>query len=65
MTLGHNIRIARKKKGLSQEDFAKIMDISQGYLSHLENNSREPSIDILIRLKKKLGTTYEQLLESK
>lgn len=63
MTLGDNIRKARQKKGLTQVDFAKIMDTSQGYISSLEKGTKEPSITMLIRLKKKLGITYDQLLE--
>lgn len=44
MNLGNVIVMARKKIGLTQEDFAKKCGLSQNYISHIENNKREPNL---------------------
>ena len=44
----------RQKKGLTQEQASKILDISSDYLSMLENNIRNPSD----KLKKKMAKLY-------
>ena len=41
--LGEAIRIARVFQGMSQQQLAEAMGISNGYLSQLEAGSREPS----------------------
>ena len=45
----------RQKKGLTQEQASKILDISSDYLSMLENKIRNPSD----KLKKKMAKLYE------
>lgn len=47
MDLGSTIRRIRKQKGQTQEKFAKLCDISQTYLSQVENNQREPNLSTL------------------
>ena len=44
----------RQKKGLTQEQASKILDISSDYLSMLENKIRNPSD----KLKKKMAKLY-------
>lgn len=44
----------RLKKGLTQEQASKILDINSDYLSMLENNIRNPSD----KLKKKMAKLY-------
>ncbi len=44
----------RQKKGLTQEQASKILDISSDYLSMLENKIRNPSD----KLKKKMARLY-------
>ena len=63
--IGKNIKSARVEIGLNQVDAAKILDIDQSYLSYLENDKREPTIGLLKKMKKKLNTTYDYLLEGK
>lgn len=56
MTLGDYIRIYRKKNKLSQREFAKNCNLSNGYISMLERginpNTKEPITPSLIQLKK-------------
>lgn len=56
-TFGKLIRQARKDKGLSQRELAKLVDINYTYLSKLENDhaGTPPSEDVIERLLLHLG----------
>lgn len=43
-TLGQRIRAAREASGLSQVGLSAAAQISQGYLSQLEQDQREPTL---------------------
>jgi transcriptional regulator with XRE-family HTH domain len=45
--LGEAIRIARVFQGISQQELAKAMGISNGFLSQIESGVREPSQETL------------------
>ncbi|HEX2677827.1 MAG TPA: helix-turn-helix transcriptional regulator, partial [Polyangiales bacterium] len=60
--LGKRIVEHREKIGMSQEDFAKKVGISRGYLSDLERGVREMSLETLSTICKKGGATPDQLL---
>jgi XRE family transcriptional regulator, regulator of sulfur utilization len=47
MDLGNTIKSIRKQKGIKQNSFAELCDISQTYLSQIENNQKEPNISVL------------------
>ena len=50
MDLGKQIQSLRKNKALTQEDFAQECDITQTYLSQIENNQKEPTISVLKKI---------------
>jgi transcriptional regulator with XRE-family HTH domain len=60
-TLGSRIRKAREKKGLKQQDLAQRAGISMGFLSEIENDHRNPSGRVLLKLAGALGTTMDYL----
>ena len=45
--LGDKIRIKRRELGYTQEKLAEICDISTGFLGHIENGTRSPSLETL------------------
>ena len=47
MDLGKTIKEIRKNRKLSQKVFASQCDISQTYLSQIENSQREPKLSTL------------------
>ncbi|QHI37799.1 hypothetical protein IMCC3317_31820 [Kordia antarctica] len=47
MDLGLAIKSIRKQKGLNQNQFAQLCDITQAYLSQIENNNKEPNLSTL------------------
>jgi XRE family transcriptional regulator, regulator of sulfur utilization len=55
MDLGTTIKDIRKQRGLTQEEFAHNCEISQTYLSQVENNQREPNLSTLKAISKELN----------
>lgn len=60
-TLGQRIRTARESLGESQVNLAAAAGISQGYLSQLEQDEREPTLSIAARLAQVLGVSLDRL----
>ena len=54
MNLGKTITSLRKKRNLKQLELAEKCDITQAYLSHIENNRKEPHISTLKGISKAL-----------
>lgn len=55
MNIGKGIKFVRIASGLRQGEMAKQLDISQNYLSLLENNKAEPSIALLRKISEVFG----------
>ena len=56
MDLGQTIKSIRKQKGLKQNQFAELCDITQAYLSQIENNLKEPNLSTLKVISNNLET---------
>lgn len=54
-TIGDRIRDLRKLKGLSQEKLARLTDLGQSHINHLENGKRRINTDHLAKLAAALG----------
>lgn len=54
MDLGTTIRNIRKQRGQTQNEFATSCDITQTYLSQIENNSKEPNLSTLKKISERL-----------
>lgn len=61
MNIGDNIKKIRKERGLKQTDFANLLNISQSYLSDLENSRKNISVDTAKQIAKKLNVTMGYL----
>ena len=61
MKTGATIKKLRKEKRITQIDFAKQCGISQTYLSQLENDERNPTVDVLERISKVLEIPFPVL----
>jgi transcriptional regulator with XRE-family HTH domain len=59
--LGQIIREAREKAGLSQEELAQRVGLTQGALSFIERGLVEPRLSTLLRLFDALGLSPEVL----
>jgi DNA-binding XRE family transcriptional regulator len=60
-TLGQRIRAARESQGQSQVALAAAAGISQGYLSQLEQDERDPTLTIAARLARALNMSLDEL----
>lgn len=65
MSIGENIRQARKAAGVSQVELAERLQVYQKDISRWENGERTPSIEVFARICKELGASADTLLELK
>lgn len=59
--LGRNIKIQRKKLGLTQQELADKMNISLNFMGKIEVAFSKPSLDTLIDFAEALDTTVSDL----
>ncbi|RIO21840.1 helix-turn-helix domain-containing protein, partial [Staphylococcus saprophyticus] len=57
MTIGDNIKRFRKERNITQSEFAQKAEISQSYLSDLENNRKNISTKTLENLAEKFNVS--------
>ena len=62
MTLGQNIALARKKKGISQEELSNQLNVSRQSVSLWETNQTVPTIEKLKELSILLDVGVDHLL---
>jgi len=56
MNLGNTISQLREQKGMKQGQLAETLDITQTYLSQIENNKKLPNIALLEKISSELST---------
>jgi len=61
---GKNLRIARKQKGISQEDLAYKIGFHRTYISMLERGIRTPSLVAIHKIAKELGVEILELIKN-
>jgi transcriptional regulator with XRE-family HTH domain len=60
--LGEEIRKARTRAGLTQENLAFKAGVSRQYVSLLELNEKSPTVNMLIRLCKAMGASAGKIV---
>ena len=60
--LGERVAALRKKKGLTQSALAEKAEISNNYVSNIENNHSIPSLETLMKICAALDVTPNDLL---
>lgn len=58
-----NLRKARQKKGVSQEELGYMCDLHRTEISLLERGGREPRMGTIVKLAGSLDTTPNELCE--
>lgn len=61
--LGDNIKKIRTRKGMSQGDICRALDMDRGYMSTIENGKKNITIQQLERLAQALGVSVDKLLK--
>lgn len=62
--LGNNIRAARLKLKMTQQDLADRADIHRNYISNLENGKQNPTIAILMAISDVLKVNIDDLIHN-
>lgn len=65
MPFEENVRIARKRSGLSQAEIAEKLGVTQSVIAQYELGGTVPNIKTAVRLAKLLNTTCEKLVNGK
>lgn len=60
--IGDMIAKARKSRGMTKTDLAKVTDINIGHLTHIEKGERNPSHKALKNICKALNIPYQPLM---
>lgn len=63
MTFGEKLTAARKEKNLSQEELAQKLYVTRQAISRWENNSAQPSLEMLSVICRELDKTPNELIE--
>ena len=61
--LGDNIKKIRTRKGMSQGDICRALDMDRSYMSAIENGKKNITISQLERLAQALGVSVDKLLK--
>ena len=61
-TTGDRIKGIREKKGMTQEQLADKAKLSKGFLSDVENNKKNISSQLLLKIANALGASVDYLL---
>lgn len=59
---GKRLAAARSEKGLTQETFSEMVDISKNYVSDLERGKKMPSWGKMVRMSDILGVSIDYLV---
>jgi transcriptional regulator with XRE-family HTH domain len=60
--LGEELRRARQKAGLTQEELAHRAQLDRSYVSLLENGHKTPTVDVLFRICTVSGVSASRVL---
>ena len=64
MKFPERLQTIRDDKGFTQKHLGEVLNISVSTISHYENGTREPNIEILIQIAKVLGVSVDYLIGS-
>jgi transcriptional regulator with XRE-family HTH domain len=65
IAIGQRIRDERKKLGLSREEFAELLGLSDYYVGQLERGERQMSLPVLVKIAKCLHVSLDYLIWGK
>ena len=63
--IGRKIRKIREEKDLNQTQFSQALDITQGYLSKVENGQVKPNFKLIQGLRRKFRVDINKMMDHK
>lgn len=64
VSLGSNIKAARLKLKMTQQDLADRADVHRNYISNLENGKQNPTIAVLMAISDVLKVNIDDLIHN-
>jgi len=61
--LGQNLKNIRMEKGISQVDIARLLGVSRGFVSNVENGKTNPTLATITKLANAVGVSSDELLK--
>ena len=61
--LGQNLKRIRTKKGISQGDIARELEVSRGFISTIENGKTNPTLATIAKLARAVGVSVDKLIK--
>jgi len=62
--LGQNLKKIRTKKGISQGDISRKLNMDRGYISNVENGKKNPTLNTLEKIADALGVGIDDLIKT-
>ena len=62
MAFSDNLKQRREQCGLSQQELAQVLGISQAAVSDFERGKKLPAIDVALKMSEVLCTTCDELM---
>ena len=59
--LGDVIKVARQRSGITMEELAYKVGVTERYLYRIENENKKPSFDVLFRLIRELSISSDEI----
>lgn len=63
MTMKNRIKELRKAMGYRQQDLAQALGVSRQTIIAIENNKYNPTLELAMRLARRLGVAVEELFQ--
>ena len=63
--LGENIRLYRKKRGMTQEQLAEKVNLSTVYIGYVENGKKQIGLQALVNVANALEASVDELIGTK
>ena len=60
---GKNMKRIRAKKGMSQGDIARALEVDRGYISNIESGNKNPTLATVAKIANALGVSPDELLK--
>lgn len=60
--IGHKVKMARKRRGLTQQDLAELIDCSPTYISYIESGIKGMGLGTFVLIANSLNVSADELL---
>jgi transcriptional regulator with XRE-family HTH domain len=63
LIFGQNVHRLRMRLDMTQEQLCERAEIDRSYLQRIEKGTSSPTIEVVIRLRSALGSSWDELFE--